>query len=150
MIFCKKKDLGRYLGICDNLDTAIRFLQENDLTKLAMGKNVIDGDAVYVNRFDYDTAPNPITEAHIRYIDIHIVLEGEEVVGVADVSVLQKVERKEEEDYIGYSGHFQSFNTLRPGDILIVFPEDAHSPKRMSQEVPVHVKKAVMKVLAGK
>ena len=147
MIFCKQKDLSRYLGLSHNLDTAIHFLLETDLNTLQMGKNIVDGDVVYINRFDYDTVSEPITEGHLRYIDIHIVLEGEEIVAVADTSVLIEIERKEYEDYIGFSGQFQSMNTMRPGDVLICFPEDAHSPKRISRNTSCHVKKAVVKVM---
>lgn len=150
MIFCKRKNLERYLGLSKNLDTALRFLMETDLGCLKMGKNVVDGDAVYVNRFDYDTVAEPITEGHLRYIDIHVVLEGEEVVAVSDTSTLTEIERKEDEDYIGFQGKFQSLNTLRPEDVLICFPEDAHSPKRICGTSSCHVKKAVVKVLIDK
>lgn len=147
MIFCKQKDLNRYLGVAHHLDTAIRFLLETDLNTLQMGKNMIDGDAVYVNRFDYDTVEDPITEGHLRYIDVHVVLEGEETVGVADTSELTEIYRNEAADDLHFTGVFQSLNTLRPDDVLIVFPEDAHSPKRISAGGPSHVKKAVFKVL---
>ena len=50
MIFCKLKALDRYQGLSHNLNTALHFLMEADLNMLAMGRNVIDGDAVYVNR----------------------------------------------------------------------------------------------------
>lgn len=46
MIFCKLKALDRYQGLSHNLDTALHFLMEADLNMLAMGRNVIDGDAV--------------------------------------------------------------------------------------------------------
>ena len=147
MIFCKIKNLDRYLGLSENLDTAIRYLLENDLNGLAMGRNEIDGDAVFINRSDYDTVKECIIEGHIRYADIHIVLEGEEAIHVADVSTLKEIERKEEIDYIGFSGSFQSINILRPGDALIVFPEDAHSPMRISGDAPCRVRKAVVKFL---
>ena len=98
MIFCKKKDLSRYLGLGKHLDTAIRYLINHDLSELKMGKNVIDGDAVFINRFEYDTVSSPITEGHLRYMDIHLVLDGEETVSTADVSTLTEIERKETED----------------------------------------------------
>lgn len=148
MIFCKHKDLDRYLGLSHNLDTAIRFLLEKDLQTLQMGKNAIDGDSVYINRFDYDTVLDPITEGHLRYIDIHVVLDGEEIVAVSDTTTLTEIERKEDEDYIGFQGKFQSMNILRPGDVLICFPEDAHSPKRICGTTSCHVKKAVVKVMS--
>ncbi len=147
MIFCKKKDLNRYLGSNPNLNTAIRFLQEKDLNTLKMGKNIVDGESVYVNRFDYDTEEDPITEGHLRYIDVHVILEGEEIVAVADKSELTEIYRNEDADDLHFAGEFTSLNTLRPGDVLIVFPEDAHSPKRISSGHSCHVKKAVIKVL---
>lgn len=106
---------------------------------LSMGKNVIDGDAAFLNRFDYETVNDPITEGHLRCIDIHVVLEGEEIIGTADVSVLKAIKRRLEEDYIGFTGAFQSLNIMRSG-VLIVFPEDAHSLKRMSGNATCHVR----------
>lgn len=146
MILCKNKDLPRYLGLSENLDTAFRFLMETDLSTLHIGKNIIDSDAVFVNRFDYDTVPDPITEGHLHYADIHVVIEGEEIVAVADVSTLKEIFRDEEADDLHFEGGFQSLNTLRPGDVMVVFPEDAHSPKRISGEKSCHIKKAVIKV----
>lgn len=146
MIFCKLDQLGRYRGLSRHLDTAIRFLEEGGASRLAMGRNEVDGEAVYVNRFDYDTAEEAITEGHLRYIDVHVVLSGQEEIGVADVSTLREVERKEEEDYILFSGPSQCVCVMKPGDVLITFPEDAHSPKRRNGP-PCHVEKAVIKVL---
>ena len=147
MIYCKQKELNRYRGLSHNLDTAIDFILNGSFDSLPMGKTIVDGEAVYINRFDYDTVPEPITEGHILYADVHVVLEGEEIVAVSDISDLKEIERKEDEDYIGFSGKFRSLNILRPGDVLVVFPEDAHSPKRICGENPSHVKKAVIKVL---
>ena len=147
MIYCKIDRLDRYLGLSGHLDTAIRFLQRGGAVELPMGRTEIDGDAVYVNRFAYDTVEEPITEGHLRYIDVHVVIRGEEEIGVADTAGLREVERKEEEDYIGFSGPFQSVCVMVPGDVLITFPEDAHSPKRQ-HGASCHVEKAVIKVLA--
>lgn len=146
MIFGRLERIGRYRGLGKALDTAIDFLTRQDLASLPLGKTEVDGESVYVNRFDYDTVPENITEGHLQYIDIHVVVEGEEKVGVADVLSLRETDRKEEEDFLGFSGEFTSVCTLRPGDFLIVFPEDAHSPKLIYRESS-HVKKAVVKVL---
>ena len=146
MIYTNMSQIERYLGLSAPLDTAIRYLKEADLTKLVMGRNEVDGEAVYVNRFDYDTAEEAITEGHLRYIDVHVVLSGQEEIGVAEVSTLPEVERREEEDCILFSGPFQCVCVMKPGDVLITFPEDAHSPKRRNGP-PCHVEKAVIKVL---
>ena len=95
MICCKLNRLGRYYGLGKNLDTAIRYLETHDLMSLPIGRTVIDGDAVYVNRFDYETVEHNIVEAHLNDIDIHMVLEGEEQVGVVDTAALSVTERNE-------------------------------------------------------
>jgi YhcH/YjgK/YiaL family protein len=83
MIYTKRKNLDRYLGISPEMDTAIRYLQSADLRTLVKGRNEIDGDNVFVNRFDYQTMPQAqaIWEGHIRYADIHVLLSGNEKIG---------------------------------------------------------------------
>jgi len=57
MIYTKRKNLYRYLGQSQALDTAIRYLETADLAALTMGRNEVDGDQVFINRFDYQTMP---------------------------------------------------------------------------------------------
>lgn len=145
MIYGKLSHIGRYRGMSRDLDKAIDFLTTQDLSALPMGRTVVDGENVYVNRFDYETGPRGITEAHFDYIDIHVVIDGKEKIGVADVTDLTENDRNEAEDFMGFEGPFRSVCTMVPGDFLIVFPEDAHSPK-LVDEAPCKVKKAVIKV----
>lgn len=146
MIYTKLSNISRYKGILKNLDTAIDFLAKADLNTLALGKTTVDGERVFINRFNYETVPVNIIEGHMDYIDIHIVLSGKEEIGVADVTDLKEIDRKPEEDFIGFEGEFTSRCTLNQGDFALVFPEDAHSPKLCSG-APCAVKKAVVKVL---
>lgn len=146
MIYGKLSNIGRYRGILKNLDTAISFLEKADLNALQVGKTTVDGEKIFVNRFDYETVPENIIEGHVDYIDIHIVLSGKEDIGVADISDLLEIDRKPEEDFIGFKGEFTNRSTLSVGDFALVFPEDAHSPKLCSLQ-PCAVKKAVVKVL---
>ena len=89
-----------------SLDTAIRYLQNGDLKQLHKGRNEIDGDQAFVNRFDYQTMPQEqaIWEGHIRYGDIHVLLSGNEKIGVTNVNALKETVRKPEEDFVGYEG----------------------------------------------
>lgn len=145
MIFCKLDRLDRYRGQSAHLDTALDFLSRKDLKALPMGQTVIDGENVFINRFDYDTTAAPLTEWHDRYIDIHLVLDGEEQVGVLEAGGLQ-AEDPQSEDHTCQVEAFESMTTLRPGYALITFPEDAHCPRRICQ-TPCHVQKVVIKVL---
>lgn len=145
MIFCKLDRLDRYRGQSSNLDRALDFLAQHDLAQLPMGRTVIDGENVFINRFDYDTGEAPLTEWHDRYIDIHVVVEGKEQIGVLEAKGLP-VEDPQAEDHTCRVEVFESVTVLRSGYALITFPEDAHSPKRIDQ-TPCHVKKVVFKVL---
>ena len=147
MIYTKLQNLSRYKGLGVHMDTAIGYLAGAELSRLEMGRNTVDGDAVYINRFDYTTLPEgeAAWEGHREYIDIHVVLEGEERIGVTDVSALTAGDYDAAGDFIPYQGPVDAWVTMRPGDVLVVFPEDVHMVK-VQRSGPVLVKKAVFKV----
>ena len=147
MIYTKRKNLERYLGLSESLDTAIRYLLSADLTKLTKGRNEIDGDQAFVNRFDYQTMTpdEAIWEGHIQYGDIHVLLSGQEKIGVTNVDMLTETVRKPEDDFVGFEGEVQSWFPMTTEDILIVFPEDIHMVKVMDGESTL-VEKACFKV----
>lgn len=147
MIYTDISDLSRYYGISENLDTALRFLQNFDLKALTPGRNDVDGEKVYINRFDYETLPCEETffEAHEEYADIHLLLSGEENIGVSAPEVLRETERDPETDFIGYEGEVESLCKMTPQKVLIAFPGEAHMVK-MQWCGSVKVEKAVVKV----
>lgn len=147
MIYTKLNNLHRYLGMSDAMDTAIRYIQTADLRTLVKGRNEIDGDQVFVNRFDYQTMPREqaIWEGHIQYADIHVLLSGKEKIGVTNVGLLTETIRKPEEDFVGFEGEVLSWFPMTAEDILIVFPEDIHMVKVMDGEGAL-VEKACFKV----
>ena len=147
MIYTKRKNLERYLGLSESLDTAIRHVLSADLTQLTKGRNEIDGDQAFVNRFDYQTMPQEqaIWEGHIQYADIHVLLSGNEKIGVTNVNLLKETVRKPEEDFVGFEGDVLSWFPMSPEDILIVFPEDIHMVKVMDGAGSL-VEKACVKV----
>ncbi|MEG0853048.1 MAG: YhcH/YjgK/YiaL family protein [Angelakisella sp.] len=131
MIYAKQQDLRQYLGLHKNLDTALRFLEQTPLESLTLGRNEIDGDDVYVSRFDYNTIPleQGAFEAHEVYADIHLVLSGAEQLGVSHIGTLEETTRNPDSDFVGYRGDVELFCPLRKGDFAVVFPEDAHIVK---------------------
>lgn len=147
MIYTKRSNLYRYLGISEAMDTAIRYLQTADLRDLLKGRNEIDGDNAFVNRFDYQTMPQEqaIWEGHIRYADIHVLLSGREKIGVTNAAHLTETVRKPEEDFVGFEGEVLSWFPMTPEDALIVFPEDIHMVKVQDGESTL-VEKACFKV----
>lgn len=146
MIYTKIKNIERYLGQSEALDTAIRYLLTADLRSLVKGRNEVDGDQVFINRFDYQTMTpdEAIWEGHQQYADMHVLLSGHERIGVSNVESLKVTVRKPEEDFIGYEGPVETWLPMTTEDILIVYPEDVHKVKVIDTD-SVLVEKACFK-----
>lgn len=147
MILAKLKDARSYQGISPNLDRALQCLTPDFLSKLEAGRNEIDGDNVYCNRFSYETMPaeESLLEAHRHYIDIHVMLDGTERVEIASAEGLAPCKSDDEHgEYLFHGqGHFTF--AITPGDFLVAFPSDAHKA-RVLEGKPRIVSKVVFKV----
>ena len=66
----------------------------------------------------------------IDYIDVHILLEGEEMIGWKALEDLQNETKaySKEEDCALYSDRPTTYVSLLPGQFVIVYPEDPHAP----------------------
>ena len=147
MIFCKITELPFYKGICANLDNAIDYAMHHSLRDLQLGSTPITGEDGYINRFDYTTKePDQLLfETHQIFADIHLILEGQEMILTAPVETLNKVEEDINTDYIGSEGKETAVFHMRSDTVLIVFPGEAHKV-RCADGCSVLVKKAVVKV----
>ena len=148
MIYAKNQDALTYRGIHPNLDQALEHITPEFLNSLQDGQKVeLKGEQVYCTRFTYETIPQEESffEAHRRYLDIHIMLQGEERVDVNRPEELTLTQVQEENDFYAYQGESWHSTVLRPGEFLVVFPEDAHRIKVQVGEAKT-VSKAVFKV----
>jgi YhcH/YjgK/YiaL family protein len=148
MICAKLSDVQSYRGIHPNLDLALDHLTPEFLAALGDTRQDLLGDQVYATRFDYDTLPLEDTffEAHRRYLDIHLMLQGSERVDIAhpdDLTLFQQ-----EGDFYAYRGTAAQTLVLKPGEFLVVFPGDAHRIK-IQADGPATVSKAVFKILVS-
>ena len=107
----------------------------------------LKGGDVYATRFTYETVPEEESffEAHRKYLDIHIMVDGSEGVEIAPPESLTEFDRVEANDFYAYRGEGDYKLALSPGDFLVVFPNDAHRIK-MCLERPAPVSKVVFKV----
>lgn len=131
MIFDQLDKLKIYKGISKNIDFAIDYLLDNDISVLADGSYPIDGDDVIVNVMSYATKslPEAAFEAHRKYIDIQILIRGEERCYYAPLDALVASGSFNEEKDIGfYEGHEGGSFPLKPDNFAIFFPHDAHMP----------------------
>ncbi len=151
MIYTDLANLEHYRGMGAQLDTAISYLKSHSLEELKPGRNEVDGDNVFINRFSYETMPEEKAafEAHEYYADIHLVLSGREKIGVTDMSLMTVTAVDRDTDSVDCCGPVENLLNMHPGKVLIVFPEDAHKVKIEAGE-PCRVEKAVVKVRVNK
>lgn len=145
MILARNKDAAAYRGIHPRLDRALDLLTDEFLASVGTETQKLEGNALYVTRFDYDTVPFEETffEAHKKYLDIHVMVKGCERVDIANPEGLTLDENKG--DFYGYHGAAEQSVLLRPGDFLVVFPGDAHRLK-IAVDKPEPVSKVVFKI----
>lgn len=150
MIYTERNNIGHYRGMGEYLDKAFDYLENCFPENAEPGYYEIDGRKVYMNVLDYDTIKEEeaFFEAHARYADIHMVLSGEELVGVSDMSRIRVKTFDQEKDLYEVEGPVEHYIRLVPGKALVVLPEDAHKLK-LTMGSPSAVRKAVIKVYVG-
>jgi YhcH/YjgK/YiaL family protein len=146
MIFDTLDNHARYAGLGNNLPAALKFLLENDLTALPVGRIEIDGDNLYALVQEYTTKPaaQGVWEAHRRYIDVQYLFSGHERMGFAQLSTMQLGEYVPARDFQPMSGTGNHVDVFA-GAFVIFFPEDGHMPG-LCVDAPEPIRKAVLKV----
>jgi len=86
-------------------------------------------------------------ESHRQYIDVQFILEGEEIIEVANKDdLIINFDYNEDMDLLKYKTTLNSsIIKLKKGDVAIFFPEDAHMPCVKLND-SVKVVKTVVKV----
>lgn len=152
MIYGEIKELNNYRGLSEAFDKAIDYILSGEYKNGVPGKNIIDGDVLYFN-----CPKDPVTkevkdgffEGHKQYIDIHVVIEGEENLGYTPNSKMTvSKEYDVEGDYELFEGDVQAFFHLDNTKFLAFFPGEPHMALIKVGEEPKTIKKVIFKVLA--
>ena len=146
MILDVKKNASLYKGIHSHLDKAIDYMLSADLNALLVGKHQIEGEDVFVLIQEYETKAidAALFEAHQKYVDIQLILSGEEWIGYAPVQSLTSIEPYDDKRDIAFFSGEGEMHKLKSDMFAIYFPTDAHKPS--IHDVKTVVKKAVFKV----
>lgn len=107
-------------------------------------------DDIYVNIETYKTKmpADAKFEAHNKYIDIQILLMGNELISYTDKSILTvKTPYNEEKDITFYSEVVNDYSYIRldGSNFVMLFPHEAHAPQ-ICDKIPSDVKKVVVKI----
>ncbi len=150
MIVCMLGELSRYRGLSKNLDTAFDWLSRKSWKNLAAGKYPIEGEQVFALMQEYATKDPAVCrfETHRKYIDIQMMVEGEEIIEAMPSLFLKSAEPyvSDIEYYSAPIDHRAHSLAMNPECCAIFFPEDAHRPGLRIGSEPRQVKKIVVKV----
>jgi biofilm protein TabA len=142
--------MDRQVLMTPSLRKAFDFLRARDLLQLPDGRMDIDADRVFalVQRYETVRMDAPKYECHRKYIDVQFIATGEEVIGWAPAERMSVTEAYD-------AGKDVCFGTiaagtwtpvrLEAGQLMVLWPEDAHAPKGVARE-PSRVMKIVVKV----
>lgn len=146
MIFDTLTNVDNYKGL-GRVYTALKFLSETDFSKTDLGRYELDGDNIFYMVQSYDTYPSKtVSESHRKYIDIQFMVEGEEIIGVADISSEKELtEAKEENDVWFYNCKTEPL-TLSAGKYMVLYPNDLHCPGVATKGKSQTCRKVVVKV----
>jgi len=131
-------------------NTAFTFLrtvtQDSEETKYE-----IQGDDIYAIIASYNTKEPHKFEAHLEYVDIQCLLEGQELIESTILNELTvDVPYDSEKDVAFYlkTDSLKTVSHLLPGIFIAFFPHDAHMPGVSVGDSPEFVKKIVVKIKA--
>lgn len=145
MVLDSLKNYDRYCEANSLFAQGIRFVIQNGET-LPEGKYMLHGEELYVMVVEKELKrlEDAKLEAHKEYIDIQIVLDGQECFAWSNTEQCTKVgkEYDPQNDIMFFDDEPQTIIKVQAGQFLIFFPEDAHAPLIGEGKV----RKAIIKV----
>lgn len=146
MIYDSLKDIGKYKGTNKNLDAAIDYVMSHDLNELALGRNEVDGDRVFINVMEATAKPASEVqyEIHHYYYDIQIDLKGVERIDIGDAATFAGEYHEEGDGALG-TADTKCQCVIGEGNFIICMPYEPHKPTIAACDNTA-VKKAVVKV----
>lgn len=148
MIIDTIENLGKYVTLNPLFADVVEFLNNNDLQTMEVGKYPIKDKDLFLNLqvAKGKTQDAAVLETHIDMIDIQIPISCEETFGYTPLCDLPDFEYNAEKDITKYGEtKSQTYVTLKPGQMVIFFPQDGHAPCISDH---AEIKKAIFKVKA--
>ncbi|HOI48284.1 MAG TPA: YhcH/YjgK/YiaL family protein [Prolixibacteraceae bacterium] len=144
----KKSFAKFYFQSPERWKAAFDLIKNTDFSKVEPGRYEIDGKNLFYVVDRYETRDRAVVkpEAHRKYIDIQVVLEGEELMGLTGLEQAEvTVPYNPEKDVEFFTSDNLVYHQATPASYFVFFPEDVHQPTvKIAESVPV--KKLVVKL----
>jgi biofilm protein TabA len=148
MIYDTFENIENYFHRSSPFFKALSFVLAFDPSK-PDGRYEIEAERIYALVSSYDTCPavERRFEAHKKYADVQIVLEGEEKIEVSLLRGLKPLEEYIEARDITFLESPLDYSSLvmRPGYFAVLYPPEVHRPN-CDLHGKQHVRKIVVKV----
>jgi len=132
MIISSLKQSERIESLHPLFKMAFDYIKSHDLLHTPCGRIELQGDDLFINNVNPEciAAEQQVLEMHKKYIDIHVLLEGEETIGWKDIDDTGDPSKPydDEADCALYAEPASVYAKLHPGQFMIVWPEDPHAP----------------------
>lgn len=148
MIYDTIDNAGTYRAMCAPLKAILDFAATVTPTTETGKHELADGVFAIVGRYATEPAEERLFEAHRKYIDVQIIVEGRERMDVAPLAVAVETEVYSDENDVAFY-HAPAEHTcqlaMQEGRFVILFPADAHKPNCTLDEM-CNVTKVVGKI----
>ena len=143
-----QKDKRKYPAV---FDQAFAFLAQHDVTTLAVGKYPIDGDNIFVSVQTLHTRDEEVArfEAHVKYLDIQLLVSGrEKYLSAPNLDNVTVTEDCLEERDVAFYTRPERYSTifLDPGQYVVYFPGELHCPCCAATPGGEDIRKVVFKI----
>lgn len=131
MVLTDINDCGRYECLHPGFRAVFDFIRTADFNVLPAGAVPLSGGMVANHvRVQGKELSGQCLEAHRKYIDIHYLIDGDEIFGWLPLGqVAHWISSYDVASDSALSDSAPStYISLSPGDMAIVWPEDAHAP----------------------
>lgn len=150
MILDNMQHCATYFGTNEKFEKAFAFINEAVAKDLPVGKYEIEGKELFasVQAYESKLVADAKFEGHNNYIDIQYIVEGKELMKVADISKMTvKTPYNSEKDVTFYEDNADAAVVpVQQEEYAIFFPHDIHMPGVSVNETPSAVRKIVVKV----
>ena len=127
MIVDKISNIEMYAPLAKGIKAGMDAVK--DLKAMEVGRYEFDGGYFMVQKGTTKPLDEGTFEAHRKYIDVQIILEGAEVVAWADIKDLTTaIEYNPEKDAERFNGDKKNNMLISAGMFYIAFPHDGHKP----------------------
>ncbi len=148
MILDSLKNKQQYVSLHPRFKQVFDYIDTHDLAAMEVGRHDVDGDNIFVMVQELELRPleQARLELHRKYIDIQLLLRGdEEIFGWSEKKdcLTPEAEFDDKKDIQLFVDTPQCFYSVKEGQFSILYPEDGHAPMLGRG----NVKKCIFKIL---